>query len=257
MYDALGSGTGVATEMANAINETEPERFERLTQRIQNVKESIGNSLLPTINDLMSAGETVLTKVGTWIEENQELVKVIMLVVLAIGGFLTIAGTVAAVVGGVGLVITKAVSAFKILKAGFGIARAALSPLIGSVWSFTAALLANPVTWVVIGIVALIAAIVLLYNKCEWFRNLVNNILNFFREKLGAAFETAKAIFSGIGNVAYAARQRRRSRASRASTRRASRSWITSQAGGSPRSRTSSSPASRISPPASGSGSRP
>ena len=201
MYNALGSGTGVATEMANAINETEPERFERLTQRIQNVKESIGNSLLPTINDLMSAGETVLTKVGSWIEENQELVKVIMLVVLAIGGFLTIAGTVAAVVGGVGLVITKAVSAFKILKAGFGIARAALSPLIGSVWSFTAALLANPVTWVVIGIVALIAAIVLLYNKCEWFRNLVNNILNFFREKLGAAFETAKAIFSGIGNV--------------------------------------------------------
>lgn len=201
MYDALGSGTGVATEMANAINETEPERFERLTQRIQNVKESIGNSLLPTVNDLMSAGETVLTKVGSWIEENQELVRVIMLVVLAIGGFLTIAGTVAAVVGGVGLVITKAVSAFKILKAGFGIARAALSPLIGSVWSFTAALLANPVTWVVIGIAALIAAIVLLYNKCEWFRNLVNNILNFFREKLGAAFETAKAIFSGIGNV--------------------------------------------------------
>ena len=201
MYDALGSGTGVATEMANAINETEPERFERLTQRIQNVKESIGNSLLPTVNDLMSAGETVLTKVGSWIEQNQELVRVIMLVVLAIGGFLTIAGTVAAVVGGVGLVITKAVSAFKILKAGFGIARAALSPLIGSVWSFTAALLANPVTWVVIGIAALIAAIVLLYNKCEWFRNLVNNIFNFFREKLGAAFETAKAIFSGIGNV--------------------------------------------------------
>ena len=167
----------------------------------RSVKESIGNSLLPTINDLMSAGETVLTKVGSWIEENQELVKVIMLVVLAIGGFLTIAGTVAAVVGGVGLVITKAVSAFKILKAGFGIARAALSPLIGSVWSFTAALLANPVTWVVIGIVALIAALVLLYNKCEWFRNLVNNILNFFREKLGAAFETAKAIFSGIGTV--------------------------------------------------------
>ena len=201
MYNALGSGTGVATEMANAINETEPERFERLTQRIQNVKESIGNSLLPTVNDLMSVGENVLTKVGSWIEENQELVRVIMLVILTIGGFLTIAGTVAAVVGGVGLVITKAVSAFKILKAGFGIARAALSPLIGSVWSFTAALLANPVTWVVVGIVALIAAIVLLYNKCEWFRNLVNNILNFFREKLGAAFETAKAIFSGIGNV--------------------------------------------------------
>lgn len=201
MYDALGSGTGVATEMANAINETEPERFERLTQRIQNVKESIGNSLLPTINDLMSTGEHVLTKVGSWVEENQELVRVIMLVVLAIGGFLTIAGTVIAVVSGVGLIITKVISGFKLLKAGFLLAKGALTPLISSVWSFTAALLANPVTWIVIGIVALIAALVLLYNKCEWFRNAVNAIIDFFKEKLGAALEVASAIFSGIGNV--------------------------------------------------------
>ena len=201
MYDALGSGTGVATEMANAINETEPERFERLTQRINNVKESIGNALLPTVNDLTGKGEEVLTKVASWIEENQELVKVIMLVVLGIGGFLTIAGTVIAVVSGVGLIITKTVGAFKLLKGGFLLAKGALTPLIGSVWSFTAALLANPVTWIVISIVALIAALVLLYNKCEWFRNAVNAVINFFKEKLGAAFEVVKNIFSGIGNV--------------------------------------------------------
>ena len=201
MYDALGSGTGVATEMANAINQTEPERFEVLKQRIQNVKESIGNSLLPTVNDLMSAGENVLTKVGSWIEENQELVRVIMLVVLGVGGFLAVAGTVITVVSGVGLVITKAISTFKMLKAGFLLVKGALTPLISSVWSFTSALLANPVTWVVIGIVALIAAIVLLYNKCEWFRNIVNNILNFFKEKLGAALEFVKGVFSGIGSA--------------------------------------------------------
>ena len=201
MYDALGSGTGVATEMANAINETEPERFQRLTQRIHNVKESIGNSLLPTVNDLMSKGEAVLTKVGSWIEKNQELVRVIMIVVLAIGGFLTIAGTVIAVVSGVGIVVTKAIAAFKMLKAGFLLAKGALSPLIASVWSFTTALLANPVTWIVIGIVALIAALVLLYNKCEWFRNGVNAILNFFKEKLGAALQVVSSIFHGIGNV--------------------------------------------------------
>ena len=201
LYDAMGQGTGVAQEMASAIQETEPERFARLQQRIHNVTESIGNSLLPTVNDLMGKGEQVLTKVASWIEENKELVKIIMLIVLAIGGFLTVAGTVIAVVGGVGLVITKAVSAFKILKAGFLLAKGALAPLIGSVWSFTAALLANPVTWIVIGIVALIAALVLLYNKCEWFRNGVNAILSFFKEKLGAALEVARNIFGAIGDV--------------------------------------------------------
>ena len=107
MYGSLGKGVSVTEQMASAIQETEPERFERLKQRIHNVTESIGNSLLPTVNDLMSKGEGVLTKVGSWIEKNQELVKVIMLIVLAVGGFLAVGGTLIALISGVGLVVTK------------------------------------------------------------------------------------------------------------------------------------------------------
>lgn len=201
MYDALGSGTGVAMEMASAINETEPERYERLQQRIHNITESIGSSLLPTVNDFMGVGEQVLSKVGTWVEQNQELVRVILLIVLAVGSFLAVGGTLVAVISSVGIIVTKTISAFKMLKAGFLLAKGALAPLISSVWSFTAALLANPVTWIVIGIVALIAALVLLYNKCEWFRNAVNSIISFFKEKLGAALEVAKNIFGAIGSA--------------------------------------------------------
>lgn len=196
MYDALGSGTGVAQQMASAINETEPERYARLQQRIQNVKESIGSSLLPTVNDFLGDGERVLTKVGSWIDENQELVRVILLIVMAVGGFLAIGGTLIVVVGGVGLIVTKAVSAFKLMQAGFAAAKVALTPLISSVWSFTAALLANPVTWIVVGIVALIAAIVLLYNKCEWFRNAVNAIWANIVQGVSAGWETVKSWFT-------------------------------------------------------------
>lgn len=195
MYDALGTGTGVAQAMASAINETEPERYERLQQRIQNVKESIGTSLLPTVNEFLGVGERVLTKVGAWVNENQELVRVILLIVMAIGSFLAIGGTLIVVVGGVGVIVTKAVSAFKMMQAGFAAAKVALTPLIGSVWSFTAALLANPVTWVVVGIVALIAAIVLLYNKCEWFRNAVNAIWAHIVQGVAAGWETVKSWF--------------------------------------------------------------
>ena len=209
MYGSLGKGVSVTEQMASAIQETEPERFERLKQRIHNVTESIGNSLLPTVNDLMSKGEGVLTKVGSWIEKNQELVKVIMLIVLAVGGFLAVGGTLIALISGVGLVVTKTVSAFKILKGGFALARGALTPLISSVWSFTAALLANPVTWVVIGIVALIAALVLLYNKCEWFRNAVNSVMDAAKATVSEKLSNIKAAYEehggGISGVAAAA----------------------------------------------------
>lgn len=209
MYGSLGKGVSVTEQMASAIQETEPERFERLKQRIHNVTESIGNSLLPTVNDLMSRGEGVLTKVGSWIEKNQELVKVIMLIVLAVGGFLAVGGTLIALISGVGLVVTKTVSAFKILKGGFALARGALTPLISSVWSFTAALLANPVTWVVIGIVALIAALVLLYNKCEWFRNAVNSVMDAAKATVSEKLSNIKTAYEehggGISGVAAAA----------------------------------------------------
>lgn len=210
LYDAMGQGTGVTQKMASAIQETEPERYERLRQQIHNVTESIGNSLLPTINDAMAKGSEVLTKAGTWIENNQELVRAIMLVVLTLGGFLAVAGTVITVVSGVGLIITRTISGFKLLKAGFLLAKGALTPLIASVWSFTAALLANPVTWIVIGIVALIAALVLLYNKCEWFRDGVNAVLSFLKEKLlaipGAVVQLFQSIVTGITTKITAAR---------------------------------------------------
>lgn len=210
-YDAMGQGTGVTQKMASAIQETEPERYERLRQQIHNVTESIGNSLLPTINDAMAKGSEVLTKAGTWIENNQELVRAIMLVVLTLGGFLAVAGTVITVVSGVGLIITRTISGFKLLKAGFLLAKGALTPLIASVWSFTAALLANPVTWIMIGIVALIAALVLLYNKCEWFRDGVNAVLGFLKEKLlaipGAVVQLFQSIVTGITTKITAARE--------------------------------------------------
>ena len=201
LYDAMGQGTGVAQDMASAIQETDPERFARLQQRIHNVAESIGSSLLPTVNDLMGKGEQVLTKAAAWIEGNQELVRVIMLTVLAVGGFLAIGGTVITVVSGVGLAVTKTVSTFKMLRSGFFLVKGALGPLTGSVWSFTAALLANPVTWVVIGIVALIAALVLLYNKCEWFREGVGAILDFFGGSLKAGLDLAGNILGALGGL--------------------------------------------------------
>lgn len=39
--------------------------------------------------------------------------------------------------------------------------------------------LASPIFWIIAGIVAFIAILVVLYNKCEWFRNMVNQVLNF------------------------------------------------------------------------------
>nr|WP_246565741.1 phage tail tape measure protein [Tissierella carlieri] len=252
LYDSMSQGTSIAENMANAINETEPERYIRLQQRIRNVKEEIGNQLLPTINMLMGRGEAVLEKISGWISKNQELVKIISLVVLTIGIVLAVMGTFIAVVGGVGLVFTRtammagrfwsslknipdmlttvriqAMYAGDALKAGFGgiknftsiavsgiknfvlsmvsmakqaviTAFQAMPGLIASVWSFTTALLANPITWVIVGIVALIAAIILLWNYWDSVVVWIQGAWSSFVGGIKTGFDWLRNLFSGM-----------------------------------------------------------
>lgn len=243
MYDALGQGTGVTQEMAAAMNDMEPEQFQVLQQQLHNVAEAAGNTLLPTVNKLMGGASQMIAKGAEWIDNHQELTQVILLVALALGGFLTVAGTGIAVISGVGLVFTKTAGlatgflgvlrglpgaletaqiygmyAADAIQGGFrgirsagsiaiagvrnvgsailnmakgaavsgavalknmalgmiGMAKqaivtavTAMPGLIASVWSFTAALLANPITWVVVAIAALIAALIALWQNWD------------------------------------------------------------------------------------------
>lgn len=274
LYSSMGEGVGAAREMASAINDTEPGRYQILQQRIQNVKETIGNGLIPTMNELLGKGEEVLTHVGTWIENNQELARIIMLVILALGAFLTVGGTTIAVLGGVGLIFTKTAGlingvrlALKVLpglfdtiylkalyagdglKKGFGAikslsasavtgiknvalniasmartaaingvtalknmalglvnmarqavttAATAMPGLIASVWSFTAALFANPITWIIIGIVALVAAIILLWRNWDSVVSWIQGAWSNFVTNIKAGFNQIRTFFSGL-----------------------------------------------------------
>lgn len=54
-----------------------------------------------------------------------------------------------------------------------------------SAWAFTAALLANPITWIVVGVLALTAGLVVLYFKWKAFHDLVNSTFNFLTHGRG------------------------------------------------------------------------
>lgn len=53
-------------------------------------------------------------------------------------------------------------------------------------------LMLNPIGLIVAGIVALITVIVLLYTKCEWFRNLVKAVFDFFKTAFNLVVEYFK-----------------------------------------------------------------
>lgn len=259
MYGSLGKGTAATNEMAAAINSTEPAKFDVLKQKIHNTAESMGNTMLPTITEYMSKISGVMEKADNWIQNHQELTRIIMTVVITLGLLMMAAGVTSTVIGGFGLLLSRVgalgVGAIHMLKrfhsgmetlyikalyakdgivkfsgvvGGFGkklwtsgisavkgfgssimamgrqaitTAATALPGLISGVWSFTSALLANPITWIVLAIVGLIVVIALLWNKCEWFRNGVMGIWNAIKTGGAAALNAFKNAYNGVKNV--------------------------------------------------------
>jgi len=94
----------------------------------------------------------------------------------------------------IGRGIMALVSAFKLLWAGIQIVATAFRIL--SVAMFT-----NPVGLIIVGIIALIAAIIWLWNNCEWFRNAVTAVWEAIKTGFSAVVDWFKGLPAWFSNL--------------------------------------------------------
>ncbi|MDK9428681.1 phage tail tape measure protein [Vibrio parahaemolyticus] len=158
--DELGkvNGLDVAEQMAGAMTD----QWERLEQGVFAVRAAFGQALLPVILPVVEMFANGAKEIMLWTKLFPNITKYIGLAAVALLGLVA--------VGGMITVLTGAVT---VAWATFGLGVTAIKGATLAMWSFsksamaamwsvvklTAALLANPITWVVIGIVALIGAV--------------------------------------------------------------------------------------------------
>jgi TP901 family phage tail tape measure protein len=155
-------GAGGMNKLTASINKVKAAdvaktRLNNLSGQVEQLKGStetlaigLGSVFIPILNKIVG----VLTNVVNWFTSlDSGTQKLIAITAAFVGGLLLFVG---------GLI--KAVQAAQAMKV-------AMLALNGT-------FLANPITWVIIAIVALIAAIVLLWNNSETFRNIVMAVWN-------------------------------------------------------------------------------
>lgn len=196
-------------------------QYQILQNNIDAIKIALAKNLLPSINQMMPSIIKLVNWFGKFVEKHPGLAKLVLsslalgAAILAIvapvmsvaGGFLTMAGYGIQGVGKIAqgvmflqklIVSGKLFNGIKMIGAlgrtAFSALARALIPAIQATWSFTAALLANPTTWIVIGIIALIVAIVLLAKNWKkvsaWLGSAWAWVVNGFK-KLIAWFKTS------------------------------------------------------------------
>lgn len=211
-----GDMTKINEELARMVGgsaakaaDTAAGRYQRMNVAIDEAKESIGSALLPVLGALAGAFATA----GEWISHNVGLVGTLVKVIgaLAVAVLAAKVGMVAynivtGIQAGLTATSTAALQGNTIAMVTYAVRMAAVR--VATIawtavqWLLNTALLANPITLVVLAIAALVAAVVIAYKKSDTFRAIVTATWNAI--KVAAMFvwnNVLKPIFAAL--VAY------------------------------------------------------
>lgn len=155
------------TEMFNAINKgLEKANMGNLATIFENVGNSIKDilkGLAPIITNII----TILANMFNWISKHKTLIEAIAVPILAI------------------------IAAMKIWSIITGTVSTAMALL-------NAIMAMNPITLIILAIIALVAAFVFLWNKCEWFRDFWIGLWEGIKEKFQIFVDFIKLAWDGL-----------------------------------------------------------
>jgi TP901 family phage tail tape measure protein len=196
---AIADCDGTAAGMAETMQDNLAGQLTILKSQLEELAISFGELLMPSIRMIVGWVQKLVDWLNGMDEGTKKIIMTVALLAAAIGPVLIVIGKVVSAVGTIMTFIPKLVSGFNMLKTAFS--------------ALGAVMAANPIVLIVAAVAAAVAAIILLYQKCEWFRDAVNAvwaqvkeffvsaweaICSFFTETIPAAWESLVGIFNQI-----------------------------------------------------------
>ena len=227
MYEAMsGTPTGLITQLNNALGDIHENVGAGIYPAVLDLVQTVQNNL-PQINaaamglaTVLGFGITLLTNLvggavafGSAVSDNWSWIEPIVWgIVAALGAY----GTVLLAVNGAQMVnnaleavsngLKTVAAAHSAIKAGASLAEAAATnTATGAQIGLNAALLACPVTWVVIGVIALIAAVVGVIRYLDIFGAKSTSVFGTFMGVLSVAGQFLYNVISGAVAAVFAA----------------------------------------------------
>lgn len=195
----IENASGSAAAQAETMLDNLKGKATLLKSAIEGLGIQIGDILLPFIESLTTKINGLITWLSNLSPTTQKIIVLIGAVVAALGPVLIIIGKMATGISA----LMGVYSSIKTVMAATTIAQNGLN----------LAFLASPITWIVAGIVALVATFAILWNKCDAFREFWINLweaiknvcsvvgdwlVNFFTVTIPEAWSSVVTFFQGI-----------------------------------------------------------
>lgn len=209
----------VLSDETTAKGDAFSDQLKNIGEQVKGVKLQLGAALIPALSAAAEKISKVIDKITRWVQENPELVATIGNIAMTTGKWIAILGKAAIAIGSVTFIVGQFGKVFRIVSDSIKIGTKIVSEYkngmllfrmqyaLFSVWSkiaaagqwlFNTSLYGCPVVWIVAGIMAIIAAVVLLVKYWDevaaWFKKLWDAIVGIFK----AAWEAIKKVWDAV-----------------------------------------------------------
>ena len=191
LLEDMENSLGATDAAFEKVNNTTGNKLKQSLNEVKNSAINMGDTLAP-ITSMVAEGFSKIT--GMLSSLSSEQLKTIAVIGAEVVALNLVLGAVSKVTNS----ISSVVKGIESIKTAFN----SLKKIGLAVKAFA---LANPATIIIAGIVALIATIVLLWNKCEWFRELCYSLFEGLKQAWNATVQFFKSCwdwFVGLWNAA-------------------------------------------------------
>lgn len=182
--------------------------WESLRNKSMKSAQDINGSLIKNANEVMQWATTSNSGMAQFTRGFIGLSPAIGTATTSVGLFLrnakTIAGTVSSGVTGisnfikVGVGIVQVASGAKTATAAFGALVESSKLASIAQWAFNSAILANPITWIVVGIAAVVAALALFFTKTKTGQQMWANFVNWLKNAWNGLSQAATKLWQSV-----------------------------------------------------------
>ncbi|EHM1247557.1 phage tail tape measure protein [Salmonella enterica] len=200
--EVVNNANGRAAQVANKMGDNAKGKLKELSSAAESLQITLGNALLPVVKDVSTWLTEVTRGVDKWAEAHPGLVRV-----------LTIAGAAVGALAAAGAPLLLAMASINSMMAmtrygmtAFGAISQLTAVRMGLVtaaqWALNAAILANPITWIIVAVVALIAVLgVLIYKYFEPLKAFLSGFWDGFIQGFAPVIQSCSGLFAALSPI--------------------------------------------------------
>jgi len=197
--DVVTNSQGRAAQIANKMGNNAKGKLKELSSAAESLQITLGNALLPTIKSVSIWLTNVARGVERWAAAHPGLVRMLTITVGAIGALATVGGPLLLAFASLNSIVAITRYGMAAFSAVSKLTAIRMGLVTTAQWAMNTALLANPISLIIVAVVALIAVLaVLIYKYFEPLKAFLGGLWDGFLQGFSPVIDACSGLFTAL-----------------------------------------------------------